>query len=65
MPARPAIDAVWHGHRLNRHRLPLDPHARNIVCSLRWHDALFGPAGPCELSGRGLALNRLLPRKTP
>jgi isoamylase len=30
------------GHRFNGHKLLLDPHARNIVGSLRWHDALFG-----------------------
>jgi isoamylase len=30
------------GQRFNGHKLLLDPHARNIVGSLRWHDALFG-----------------------
>ena len=30
------------GQRFNGHKLLLDPHARNIVGGLRWHDALFG-----------------------
>ncbi len=30
------------GLRFNPHKLLLDPYARNIVGSLRWHDALFG-----------------------
>jgi isoamylase len=30
------------GQRFNGHKLLLDPHARNIVGSLRWHDAVFG-----------------------
>ena len=30
------------GHRFNGHKLLLDPYARNIVGSIRWHDALFG-----------------------
>ena len=30
------------GHRFNSQKLLLDPYARNIVGSLRWHDALFG-----------------------
>ena len=30
------------GMRFNPHKLLLDPYARNIVGSLRWHDALFG-----------------------
>jgi isoamylase len=30
------------GHRFNPHKLLLDPYARNIVGTLRWHDALFG-----------------------
>jgi glycogen operon protein len=30
------------GLRFNGHKLLLDPHARNIVGSVRWHDALFG-----------------------
>ncbi|MEO8506643.1 MAG: glycogen debranching protein GlgX [Betaproteobacteria bacterium] len=30
------------GHRFNRHKLLLDPYARNIVGQLRWTDALFG-----------------------
>ncbi len=30
------------GHRFNPNKLLLDPYARNIVGSLRWHDALFG-----------------------
>ena len=30
------------GQRFNAHKLLLDPHARNIVGSLRWHDSLFG-----------------------
>jgi glycogen operon protein len=30
------------GHRFNGHKLLLDPYARNIVGTIRWHDALFG-----------------------
>jgi isoamylase len=30
------------GHRFNPNKLLLDPYARHIVGSLRWHDALFG-----------------------
>ena len=30
------------GHRFNAHKLLLDPYARDLVGSLRWHDALFG-----------------------
>ena len=30
------------GHRFNGNKLLLDPYARHIVGSLRWHDALFG-----------------------
>jgi isoamylase len=30
------------GHRFNPHKLLLDPYARDLVGSLRWHDALFG-----------------------
>jgi isoamylase len=30
------------GHRFNHHKLVLDPYARALVGSLRWHDALFG-----------------------
>ena len=30
------------GHRFNGHKLLLDPYARSIVGSIRWHDALFG-----------------------
>ncbi len=30
------------GHRFNGNKLLLDPYARNIVGSIRWHDALFG-----------------------
>jgi isoamylase len=30
------------GLRFNSHKLLLDPYARNIVGTLRWHDALFG-----------------------
>ena len=30
------------GHRFNPHKLVLDPYARNLVGTLRWHDALFG-----------------------
>ena len=30
------------GHRFNAHKLLLDPYARDLVASLRWHDALFG-----------------------
>ncbi|MCW5631770.1 MAG: glycogen debranching protein GlgX [Rubrivivax sp.] len=30
------------GHRFNAHKLLLDPYARQLVGSLRWHDALFG-----------------------
>jgi glycogen operon protein len=30
------------GLRFNGHKLLLDPYARNLVGSLRWHDALFG-----------------------
>ncbi len=30
------------GLRFNPHKLLLDPYARNIVGTLRWHDALFG-----------------------
>ncbi len=30
------------GHRFNGHKLLLDPYARQIVGSLRWHDAVFG-----------------------
>ncbi|MDP3082854.1 MAG: glycogen debranching protein GlgX [Rubrivivax sp.] len=30
------------GHRFNGHKLLLDPYARNIVGTPRWHDALFG-----------------------
>ncbi|MCW8193905.1 glycogen debranching protein GlgX [Proteobacteria bacterium 005FR1] len=31
-----------HGHRFNSYKLLLDPYARQIAGSLRWHDALFG-----------------------
>ncbi|WP_332742182.1 glycogen debranching protein GlgX [Hydrogenophaga sp.] len=30
------------GHRFNGNKLLLDPYARNIVGTIRWHDALFG-----------------------
>ena len=30
------------GHRFNPHKLLLDPYARCITGSMRWHDALFG-----------------------
>ena len=30
------------GHRFNANKLLLDPYARNIAGTLRWHDALFG-----------------------
>jgi glycogen operon protein len=30
------------GHRFNPHKLLLDPYARNVVGTMRWHDALFG-----------------------
>jgi isoamylase len=30
------------GHRFNAHKLLIDPYARQLVGSLRWHDALFG-----------------------
>ncbi|MEX1034026.1 MAG: glycogen debranching protein GlgX [Cellvibrionaceae bacterium] len=30
------------GHRFNHHKLLLDPYARQIAGSLKWHDALFG-----------------------
>jgi glycogen operon protein len=30
------------GHRFNGHKLLLDPYARSIVGTPRWHDALFG-----------------------
>jgi glycogen operon protein len=30
------------GHRFNPNKLLLDPYARNITGSIRWHDALFG-----------------------
>ena len=30
------------GHRFNPNKLLLDPYARNIVGTMRWHDALFG-----------------------
>ncbi|HEY6133033.1 MAG TPA: alpha-amylase family glycosyl hydrolase, partial [Rubrivivax sp.] len=30
------------GHRFNGNKLLLDPYARHIVGSIRWHDALFG-----------------------
>ena len=36
-PYRPA-----EGLRFNAHKLLLDPYARHIVGTLRWHDALFG-----------------------
>ena len=31
-----------HGHRFNPHKLLIDPYARLLHGSLRWHDALFG-----------------------
>jgi isoamylase len=30
------------GHRFNGHKLLLDPYARSIIGSPKWHDALFG-----------------------
>ncbi|SEQ13431.1 glycogen operon protein [Solimonas aquatica] len=30
-----------HGHRFNAHKLLLDPYARQLQGTLRWHDALF------------------------
>ena len=30
------------GHRFNRHKLLLDPYARQLVGALRWHDSLYG-----------------------
>jgi pullulanase/glycogen debranching enzyme len=30
------------GHRFNPHKLLLDPHARELVGTLRWHDAVHG-----------------------
>ncbi|MFZ2648606.1 MAG: glycogen debranching protein GlgX [Burkholderiaceae bacterium] len=30
------------GHRFNPNKLLLDPYAKNIVGTMRWHDALFG-----------------------
>jgi len=31
-----------HGHRFNPHKLLIDPYARLLHGSIRWHDALFG-----------------------
>lgn len=31
-----------HGHRFNHHKLLLDPYARQLAGTLRWHDALYG-----------------------
>ncbi len=30
------------GHRFNHHKLLLDPYARQLLGSIRWHDALYG-----------------------
>ena len=30
------------GHRFNRHKLLIDPYARQLFGRIRWHDALFG-----------------------
>ena len=30
------------GHRFNRHKLLLDPYARQLAGALRWHDSLYG-----------------------
>ena len=34
--------APQRGHRFNRHKLLLDPYARQLAGELRWHDALHG-----------------------
>ncbi|HUG24051.1 glycogen debranching protein GlgX [Piscinibacter sp.] len=34
--------APEHGHRFNPHKLLVDPYARELVGSLRWHDSLYG-----------------------
>lgn len=30
------------GHRFNHHKLLLDPYAKSLIGTLKWHDALFG-----------------------